>query len=182
MILVHLLLTLNSSLLLLDIFCAACCWTLIYFISAAHNHWCYLVWIIPMNWLLTLKRLLFQILCKRVCLFIRLPLWKDVTQILRRISNTLPTVYYLTLLYVVPSRFFPFHLCYLYFFRQYKHFHVYFIKSGSQFISALLVKGIVFCCCSCYCYCILLFCLFYSFVPIQLRESATLFHPRIKEI
>ena len=109
-------------------------------------------------------------------------LWKDVTQILRRISNALPTVYYLTLLYVVPFCFFPFHLCYLYFFRQYIHFHVYFIKSGSQFISALLVKGIVFCCCSCYCSYILLFCLFYSFVPIQLRESATLFHPRIKEI
>ena len=47
-------------------------------------------------------------------------------------------------LYVVPFCFFPFHLCYLYFFRQYIHFHVYFSKSGSQFISALLVKGIDF--------------------------------------
>ena len=134
-----------------------------------------------MNWLLTLNRLLFQILCKRVCLFIRLPLRKDVIQILRRISNALPTVYYLNLPYVVPFRFFPFHLGYLYFFR-YIHFHVYSIKSGSQFISALLVKGIVFCCCSCYCSYILLFCLFHSFVLIQLRESASLFHPRINEI
>lgn len=138
---------------------------MIYFISAAHNHWCYLVWIIPMNWLLTLKRLLFQILCKRVCLFIRLSLWKNVTQILRRISNALPTVYYLTLLYIVPFRFFPFPTVYTF-----------------SCLSALLVKGIAFCCYSCYCSYILLFCLFYSFVPIQLREKASLFHPRIKEI
>ena len=103
----------------------------------------------------------------------RLSLWRDITQVLRRFSNVLPTGYYLTLLYVVPFRFSPFYLSYLYFFRQYIHFNIYFIKSSSQFISALLVKGIVFCCCSCCCSYILLFCLFYSFVPIQLRESAT---------
>ena len=112
-----------------------------------------------------------EILCKRVCVFMRLSLWRDFTQRLTRISNALPTVY-LTLLYVVPFRFSPFSLSYLYFFRQYIRFHLYFIKSSSQFISAFMVKSIVFCC-SCCCSYILLFCLFYSFVPMQLREGAS---------
>ena len=85
----------------------------------------------------------------------------------------LPTVYYLTLRYVVFFRFPPFYLSYLYFFRQYIPFHLYFIQSSSQFISASLVKCIIFCCCYCCCSYILFFCLFYSFVPIQLGESVS---------
>ena len=59
----HLLLTLTSSLLLLVVFCVVCYCTLIYFISAVHNEWCYLVLIIPMRWLVALERSLFQIFC-----------------------------------------------------------------------------------------------------------------------
>ena len=72
-----------------------------------------------------------EILCKRVSIH-------DVVSVERqnqavtqrfRISNAFPTIYYLTVRYVVPFRFPPFYLSYLYFFRQYIHFHRYFIKS-----------------------------------------------------
>ena len=115
-----------------------------------------------------------EILCKRVSIHEVVSVERQnqaVTQIFR-ISNAFPTIYYLIVRYVVPFRFPLFYLSYLYFFRHYIHFHRYFIKSSSQFISALLVKGIAFCCCFCCSY-ILFFCLFYSFVPIQLTESAS---------
>ena len=85
MILVHWLLTLNRSLLILVVFCVACCWILICSMSAAYNHWCYLVCIISMaadfeeaiisaicflHWLLTGYWLLLcqQYMCHWCCL------------------------------------------------------------------------------------------------------------------
>ena len=115
-----------------------------------------------------------EVLCKRVCLFMRLSLWKDKIKPSLNIQNFKCLSH--SLLFDCPLccsfSFPPFYLSYLYFFRQYIHFHRHFIKSSSQFISALLVKGIAFCCCFCCSY-TLFFCLFYFFVPIQLTESAS---------